>query len=385
MPDKHISAMTETPTGPGQPMPFGDKFAAAAFICVILGGAWQIIQASQQVEWREVPHAWVDFRQGKTANVLEKQLDQKLPERTTLIAAANSVRFLLLRSGGDQVRVGRDGWLFFTDELRFHAEAKSHLTARADLLGAAASALERHDVKLVIALVPDKARVYPEHLAGGRIPDYNRTRYQDALGALQQRNVNVVDLLKPLMLAAANGEVYYRSDTHWNQAGAQVAAEAIASEVRRLNADLDTTAFATEKSAVETERAGDLTRLMGLANAPNFLRSPPDHETLMITRQTSADSGGGLFGDASVPVVLTGTSYSLRGNFHGFLQQALAAKVLNTAKDGSGFLHAATQYLKDEAFRSSRPKILIWEVPERFLGMKLEGEAKWVQTVGLHQ
>jgi alginate O-acetyltransferase complex protein AlgJ len=86
-----------------------------------------------------------------------------------------------------------------------------------------------------------------------------------------------------------------------------------------------------------------------------------------------------------MPVVLTGTSYSQRGNFHGFLQQALSAKVLNTAKDGGGFLHGATQYLKDEAFRSSKPKVLIWEVPERFLGAEPEGEEKWLQTVGLRQ
>ena len=383
MPDKNMSAVTEARIGPGKPYPFSDKLAATAFICVMMGGAWQIILASRQIASREVPHAWTDFRQGKTANVLEKQLDQKLPARATLIAAANSLRYLLLRSGGEQVRVGRDGWFFFTDELRFHANANRHLAARADLLGAAASALERDGVKLVIALVPDKARVYPEHLAGSRIPDYNRTRYQDALSALQQRNVKVVDLLTPLTLAATNGEIYYRSDTHWNQAGAQIAAETIAIEVRRLNADLGNTTFANEKNAVETERPGDLIRLMGLENVPNFLRPPPDHETLIITRQTSADSGGGLFGDASVPVVLTGTSYSLRGNFHGFLQKALAAKVLNAAKDGGGFLHAVTQYLKDEAFRTSKPKVLIWEVPERFLGMELEGEDKWLQTVGL--
>ncbi len=380
MTDQNIPVTSETPAA----FPFSDRLAAAIFICVMLGGAWQIIRASQQVEWSEVPHSWMDFQQGKTANVLEKQLDQKLPERTTLIAAANSPRYLLLRSGGDQVRVGRDSWLFFTDELRFHADANSHLAARADLLGAAASALEHNGVKLVVALVPDKARIYPQHLPAGNVPDYNRSRYQDMLSALQARNVHVVDLLKPLARAAANGEVYYRSDTHWNQAGAQIAAEAIAAEVRRLNVDLGATAFATETSAAATERPGDLIRLMGLGNAPNFLRPPPDREAVMVTRQTSADSGG-LFGDASLPVVLTGTSYSLRGNFHGFLQQALSAKVLNAAKDGGGFLQAATQYLKDEAFRSAKPKVLIWEVPERFMGDRLEGEEKWLQGVGLRR
>jgi alginate O-acetyltransferase complex protein AlgJ len=362
---------------------FSDKFAAVAFICVMLGGVWQIFRATQQVEWRDVPRSWVDFRQGRTTNALEKQLEQKIPERAALIATANSVRYLLTRSGGEQVRVGHDGWLFLTDELRFHTDAMSHLTVRADLLGKTSSILNREGVTLVIALVPDKSRVYPNHLAGEGLPDYNRTRYQEALNALQARGVKVVDLLQPLTRAAKSGEVYYRSDTHWNQYGAKTAAEAIATEVRSLHANLDITTFATETSGIENERPGDLIRLMGLENSPNYLRPQPDFEVLQTTKQTSEDRSGGLFGEALIPVVLTGTSYSLRANFHGFLQQALAAKVLNTAKDGGGFLQAATEYLQNDAFRSSKPKVLIWEVPERFLGTKLDEEANWLQTVGL--
>jgi alginate O-acetyltransferase complex protein AlgJ len=65
------------------------------------------------------------------------------------------------------------------------------------------------------------------------------------------------------------------------------------------------------------------------------------------------------------------------------MQQALSSKVLNTAKDGGGFLQAVTAYLTDEAFRSSKPKVLIWEVPERFLMTKLEDEPKWLAKVKL--
>jgi len=383
MSNQNISASTETPDGSSAPIPFGNKLAATAFMCVMLGGGLQVILATRKIEWSDVPHTRADFTHGISADTLGKQIDQKLPLRPALIAGANSLRYLLLRGGGDQVRAGRENWLFLTEELSYHADANSHLDARADLLGAASSALEREGVKLVVALVPDKVRIYPQHVRGG-MPEFNRTRYQDAIHALQTRGVNVVDLLKPLALAAAAGEVYYRTDTHWNQSGALVAAKAIAAEVRRLSPDLETTLFATEKDGVEAGRPGDLIRLMGLENTPDFLRPQPDRETLLLTRQTSAENSGGLFGDASVPVVLTGTSYSLRANFHGFLQQELAAKVLNTAKDGGGFLQSTTEYLKDESFRTSKPKIIIWELPERFLGMKLEEEPKWLQTVGLH-
>ena len=357
--------------------------AALTFLCVMLAGAWQIIAAAQHPGGLDFPRTWPDFREGRTTGTLEKQLDQKLPARTALIAVANSARYIFTGGGGEQVRTGKDGWLFLTDELRFVEGGSTHLRARAELLSAAARSLDRQGVKLVVVLVPDKSRLYSNNLMSGHYPEYNRSRYQDALTSLRMRNVIVVDLLKPLTRSAAQGEVYYRSDTHWNQTGAQVAAEAVALAVRQLGVELEKTTFSTTNSGGKTERTGDLIRLMGLDDTPKALRPRPDIETPVITRQSSIDSAVGLFGDTVVPVVLTGTSYSLRGNFHGFLQQALSAKVLNTAKDGGGLLQATTAYLTDNAFQSAKPQILIWEVPERFLYAKLDDESKWLEKVGL--
>ena len=378
--------MLHTALPPASPRPaIATAFAAAAFCLVMLTGAWQFIAAARNPDGLEYPGTWLDFREGRMTLGLERQLDKKLPARSDLIAGANTLRYLLTGGGGDQVRVGKDDWLFLTEELRFDAGGAAALNARAELLGAAASELERQGVKLVVALVPDKARVYADQLARGHYPTYNNSRYQDGLSALRARHVTTVDLLQPLNRAAARSQVYYRSDTHWNQAGAQVAAQAVATAVQRLGKGLEKTNFSTTTEGGPTARAGDLIRLMGLHDMPNAVRPKPDKETPTMTRQTSADvAGGSLFGDvATVPVVLTGTSYSMRGNFHGYLQQALSARVLNTAKDGGGFLQAPTAYLTDDAFRSAKPKVLVWELPERFLLVKLDGEAQWLAKVGL--
>ncbi|MCF8208940.1 MAG: hypothetical protein K9K38_05990 [Rhodoferax sp.] len=358
-------------------------FSAVTLVCVMLFGAWQMTSASTQIDWAQLPQRGADLMDGTLTNALEKQLDKTLPARPQLIALSNALRYQLLGSGGDQVRVGRTGWLFLTEELRHDPDAQRHLSARMDLLGAAASALERKGVKLVIALVPDKARVHSRHLASGEVPRYNLDRYQDALSALQQRNVQVVDLLTPLRAAASREDVYYRSDTHWNQLGAQIAANTIAQEIRRTGLTLTPGTFSTERSAHLTPRPGDLIRLMGLENCPNFLRPVADSEWVMATRQTGAVAGS-LFDETTISVVLTGTSYALRGNFHGFLQQALETPVLNTAREGGGFLQAATLYLADESFRTSKPAVLIWEVPERFLGLALSAEPDWLEKTGLH-
>jgi alginate O-acetyltransferase complex protein AlgJ len=357
--------------------------SALTLSCVMLVGAWQIIAATQHADGLVFPRTWTDFREGRTTGGLEKQLDHKLPARAALISVANSVRFVLTSGGGEQVRVGKNGWLFLTDELRYESGGTAHLRARAELFGATAHALDRQGVKLVVALVPDKARLYSHQLANGFYPDYNLSRYQDALTRLRSSGVLTVDLLKPLTLAALEGDVYYRSDTHWNQTGAEVAAKEVALAISKLGLELEKTAFNTTSNGAETERTGDLIHMMGLDETPKALRPRPDIETPVITRQSSADSAAGLFGEVVVPIVLTGTSYSLRGNFHGFLQQALSVKVLNTAKDGGGLLQAGASYLTDNAFQSAKPKILVWEVPERFLYPKLSDETIWLEKVGL--
>jgi alginate O-acetyltransferase complex protein AlgJ len=85
------------------------------------------------------------------------------------------------------------------------------------------------------------------------------------------------------------------------------------------------------------------------------------------TEELAEGAAASLLGDFRIPVVLVGTSYSMRANFHGFLQEALGARVLNAARDGAGFIQSAAEYFRDEAFRTSPPQVLIWEVPERVL------------------
>jgi alginate O-acetyltransferase complex protein AlgJ len=123
-------------------------------------------------------------------------------------------------------------------------------------------------------------------------------------------------------------------------------------------------------------------RLMGVADMPAIFRPQSDRESPLQTRKLSGNApAAGLFGDQDVPVVLAGTSYSLRGNFHGFLQEALSVEVLNVARDGGGFLQSIRDYLKDDAFVSSKPQVLIWELPERFLSLDLPADRDMMQEI----
>ena len=346
--------------------------AAATLLAVMLGGLWQISATLLQSETLDFPRSWHDFKDGRMTNTLEKQLNQKLPARTDLIAVANSVRFLLLRAGGDQVCVGRDGWLFLTEELQYDPQANASLSSRLTLVRNVSITLQNKGIKLLVVVVPDKARIHAPYLPSSKYPDYNANRYQSALSGLTMQGVEVLDLLTPLLAAAQTRAVYYKTDTHWNQTGAQVAARALADRIKQLSIPMEQTLFTLSEDKLPSERAGDLIRLMGLEKVPTGLRPAPDEEAVQRIEAVSNQSeAGGLLGDSAVSVVLVGTSYSLRGNFHGHLQQALSTKVLNAAKDGAGFWQAMGAYLKDEAFTSEPPKVIVWEVPERLLTLPL--------------
>jgi alginate O-acetyltransferase complex protein AlgJ len=186
--------------------------------------------------------------------------------------------------------------------------------------------------------------------------------------------LSVVNLLDTLATAAQKAPIYYKTDTHWNQKGAGLAAESVANRVRSLGVNLPLTEFVSQTAETPVERAGDLLKMMGLVNVPNWARPDPDWEPPQTTTRQAAGSSAplGLLGDAAgPPVVLVGTSYSLRANFHGQLQEQLKTEVLNVAKDGGGFMQAMSDYLNDDAFRTAPPKLVIWEVPERVFSPQL--------------
>lgn len=360
--------------------------SAVLIMLMVVGGA-SYLKATTDHANLEFPRSWASFRDGSMTQTLEKAIDKTVGIRPYLISFANSIRYKLLNAGGEQVRAGKEHWLFLVDEIKYegHLNGKPHdriaaLAARVDLIKSVDAHLQANNVKLVVALVPDKARIYGSKLSSTGYPSYNQQRYSDALSGLQSAQVKVVDLLTPLQAASKELDIYYKTDTHWNQTGADIAAKAIGESIKSLGLTLPNSTFITTSGSQAVERPGDLIRLMGLHNTPNGFRPTPDYEKVNTTTEAVSannQAAASLFGDTQVPITLVGTSYSLRGNFHGALQQTISAKILNTAKDGGGFLQALTAYLKDDSFKSSKPNVLIWEIPERMLQSPLADERNW--------
>ncbi|GGR58758.1 cell division protein FtsQ [Deinococcus seoulensis] len=342
----------------------------ATFLLLISAGLIAAARAALTPDpHHPVPLSGEALRSGETFHALEAHLDANLPGRDALIATANTARYLTVRGGTDEVRQGRDGWLFLTSELAAHPQAQRHLTARADLTARLSRDLAARGVTLLVAVSPNKTRVEAAHLPGGALPGWVDARqYETYQAMLRARGVATADLMTPMLRAVTRTPQYYRTDTHWNQDGARTAAQATAQAVRTLAADLPAATFTTTR-APETARPGDLLKLMGLQHVPDALRPHADREAT----ETTLGGGGGLLGEAP-QVMLAGSSYGLRGNYAGALQEALGSAVLNVSTEGAHFSGSIRPALQDPAFLDSPPRVLIWEIPQRFLPLPLDSE-----------
>lgn len=322
------------------------------------------------------------FLAGRTAGAVNHAMAHDLPGGPLLQAAGGVIRWRVFGSGGPQVAVGCDDWLYLMDELRPWPDAAKAMAARADAMHRVASQLQARGIALVVALVPDKARIETAPACG--IPYSAQASARLAAFKALAGDIPLVDLAP--LFAATHRPLYYRTDTHWNQDGAAVAAQAIADAARPVAITRDRV-FKTE-AGPETDRAGDLLRLMSLEDVPDLvikLRPLPDRERPETTRQTEGPAeAAGLLDDAPVAdVVLLGSSFSLNGNFHGRLQESLGASVGQFGQAGGAFWGSARDYFRSPAFTETPPKLVVWEFPERVLGQPIGDDEAAFLKVGI--
>ena len=319
---------------------------------------------------------WQAVFGGGTAAEVNRAMAHDLPFGGALAAAGGVLRWRLFGSGGPQVTVGCAGWLFLTEELRPWPGAGHAMAARAGALHRVAAGLAANGIALQVLLVPDKARVVRQTGCGVPYSAQSQARYAAFAGLLG--GLNWVDLRTAY--AGNHGPLYYRTDTHWNQDGAAIAAAAIATATAAATgAPIGRDRRFQTGYGPPADRAGDLLRLMGLDQVPDLaiaLRPLPDRERPATT--TAADppaDAGGLLDEAPAPdVALVGSSFSVNANFSGALEQALAGPVGQFAQEGGGFWRSARDYFRSPAFRETPPKLVIWEIPERVVGQPIGPE-----------
>ncbi|MFZ6847235.1 alginate O-acetyltransferase AlgX-related protein [Undibacterium sp. RuRC25W] len=357
---------------------------AVSFAVMMLVGVDVSVTSLREVssaDWKEMA-PWQRIVQGESTSRFTSQLNSHFVWSTPFSKIQRAVDWNIARDTGSAVTAGCTGWFFLTEELTTFDGGSQNANARAYMVEQVAKQLQQRGVKLVMAVIPDKTRIEQEHLCGVHRPAAFAARAENWMTALRTNQVEVIDLQAPL--AATKGERYYRTDSHWNELGADAAAVSVAKRLQDLQY-ADKTDLQPAPGAIKTataERLGDLFHVSNLEGLPSALR-PAVEQVASSTVAPVVNKSDDLFGDGGLPsVVLVGTSFSLRGNFVPFMSQHLGMPVANLAKDGGDFDGAAMTYLQSKAFQQEPPKVVIWEVPERMLQKPFKDtERKWLEIL----
>jgi alginate O-acetyltransferase complex protein AlgJ len=312
-----------------------------------------------------VRHSLGDIVSGRATNEITRLYNDKFLFRNTGIDLFGMLSYGLFREGRRGVLIGADGFLFSAEEYESAPDAQANLAANTDFIARSARTIEASGAKLLVVIVPAKARIYPDKTGRYAWPPEPEGRLQNAAALMQENGINVIDLSETLRAAKSEAPVFLRTDTHWTSFGASAAATAIAAKARGM-AELGGEVPVTMIAGKSEPHRGDLLRFIRLGSFAETAGPEPDR---LVTWTANVETGETLLGDSIIPVALVGTSYSAdpRWSFRAFLANALKADVLNVAAEGKGPFDPMSEYLASALFRDSPPRLVVWEIPERFL------------------
>jgi alginate O-acetyltransferase complex protein AlgJ len=297
----------------------------------------------------------LDVVRGEAASQFEAGYRKAALYRDGAVELFGALRYDVFGEGRRGVVVGGEGWLFTAEEFETAADADMKIAQAMTYIGGVRARVSASGSELIVALVPAKADVYSEHLGHFRLPDEPAQRYAKVLALLYSQHIAAPDLRGVLRAEKSKDQAYLKTDTHWTPEGAIAAAGAIALAEGGQGA--------APRRMAEIDVDGDLRRFLGGAGGGK--------ETISqyATATPVAADAGDLFGNEAVHNVLVGTSYSANQNwgFENALKAALNGDVLNVAEQGEGPFKPMQAYLESSTFRDMPPKLVIWEIPVRFM------------------
>ena len=206
--------------------------AFVGFIFLLLVGTWlhwDPVESRENRNLAKLPRWPRDFAEAKAySDQLLTYFRDHFAFRNTMIrgVAIGSYHGVGQRNA-NRIIVGKEGWLFYASDENYLADRGLDPFSESDL-DAWEALLERRDqyfrdrgIALVVVIPPDKQTIYPEYMPEEFAHPPRASRLDQLIARLKDRHspVRLVDLRPALLAAKQERQVYFKTDSHWNDDG----------------------------------------------------------------------------------------------------------------------------------------------------------------------
>jgi len=182
---------------------------------------------------------------------------------------ATNTRVLMGDRVFPNVLIGEDGWLFYTAEknmddyqniIPFSNEELARIQINLDALS---KEYEAKGITLLVVIPPRKSSVYPEYMPEEIQVFGSESRLDQLITYLDENGHTSIMDFRPLLINAKNDrDVYYKTDTHWNEYSAYLAYKEITTELSKTYPAIQPHPF-TDYKIIEHDIPLDLAKNIG--------------------------------------------------------------------------------------------------------------------------
>jgi alginate O-acetyltransferase complex protein AlgJ len=286
----------------------------------------------------------VDLLAGGLTRDFERDYKTTLPHFAPSFGLIGAVRYTVLGEARSGAVVGRDGWLFTTEETRA-LPSDAALSAAMGQIKEVQTLLADKGTQLVLLPLPAKIDVEGAHSPDPTLSADMAKLHAAFVTRLRAAEITAFDP-RPALLGQ-DKPVFFATDTHWTAFGAGQAAQVVAANLPHGPLTF------TRGQASEKPLTGDLIRYVtedSLAPMIGLAR-----EAVTLTPITAKDAPADIFSAAPLDIVLIGTSLRPFSPFYRRLRPANYLRLLREAQAN----RAPTQRLADRvaAATGSTPRL----------------------------
>lgn len=356
----------------------GLAIAASIFFMVVLavpayewaGGVWPGSGLDQ-------PFSGEAIRRGELAKAIEKDLSRHERVPGLIRGTYNELMFQAFRHTPSEVLLGADGWFFLGASTRdFPVPLEREALPRtAELIAQTVRWFEANGTKVVVLFVPEKSSLLPDAVRAAE-PNF-QPMYDASCAAFRAHGLGVID---PRPVLTHDGTLlYHKNDTHWTSDGAVAAARLTVSRIVEHYGSAEAVPGAVVEGDIfqngPRRHVGDLVKMLGLRDGGELELSLGVTTATIVGRDPKSQK----LLDSKVPedIVLVGTSYSHGYFLPSVFSALLGRRVENRAIIGRGPIVPLLQVAQEALLgRRTFPKLMIWEIPERFLFVSAERDLR---------